>query len=494
MKALGVNLAGVFVLGALSVLSSGCNVIVPTSSAQVPSHWHQLPEDQPPLQRSLLGVLSAEKGKSMGDASEDSDTEQSALAHVLQRVCLANTASFDEIPEHLTKGRQLMTVPPSNWVPWHLEALTTDLAVTVGGLLGVLTVKGTSAASIYWRRQGPQPHPLTYLDQSKNPESSFRPSGDPTYVFQADEQHPPEDLDAQIEPAIQAGLSTGKIQDESSFRTHLKEVVQEFKVWTKSLEGSPNTQWWLGGLKFEFSFDAMGRVQPYLMVGGDLRFRFAWKRLKRNSLPAMAGGMNALKSVALLPTSDSAPDRLRVFLLNMEALFEEWAGEPEFNKDGFKPYLVGIELGMTANGNIGIVKGSTSFIGSAFFFRDTRQPVIFSPEKARKSALPFLLIEDHPPPAHLHFVQSSGLFVGQSLGVGSGGIEGVIDPSQFKAGLNRALKIGRFFGRSAQSSTGRHWKAYEIRASFQASLTGSLGLVGVGGTASLDMGLYNENF
>src|SRR3990167_412076 len=123
------------------VFSAALAVCIDTGTARasaVPQDWVVLPEDA-----GTTGMMTVARDEKPSDEEVGRIPSMNGEAIDGLKVTPAALASHGDRPK--------------DWTPWHLEYFTTDLAVTVQGLIGVLTIKGTPSVQAFWRRQGQKP-------------------------------------------------------------------------------------------------------------------------------------------------------------------------------------------------------------------------------------------------------------------------------------------------------------------------------------------------
>lgn len=415
--------------------------------------------------------------------------ETKALAQTIDTILNENASALEEgdaeIQNLSTEVAQNNEGKPKDWVPWRAEYFMTDLSLSGSGLIGALTSKGTSTVRAYWRRQGPVQKDNKNLEPNASSEEST--SLDPVVVVQYDSSA--EQMLQQLNPAVNAAVLTGKIKDTPEFRKNLLQAAQDFQTIALSIpQSTEELPWWVSRFRLDFSVDAAGKVEP-VVIGSEVRFRFEWHRihkLKPINLPLEAfteRQLNIRKS-------------LQEFIVgtahDLGNAFES------HEKAGFKAHQMRIGLGVSAKGDIGVVKGSAGIVGQIYFTRNVNRPIVrphsfMSTEKEN----PILVIERNPTPAHLHFAVKNKIAFETSSTKSSNGFAEVIyklDRQKFRKGITKAAKIGLFFAERAAKTHFKSWKIYELRTAFDASVSGSLDLVTLAGSATAQISFFNQKF
>jgi len=456
-----------FALPPLSIADMGAGAL--------PKDWYRLPEED-----------SLNELKSL---AADAKTEKD-LSLLMEKILKSNQNALEKLPLNHeipleTDSLQTFALKPTDWTPWHLEYLTTDLAITLQGLVGILTIRATPSMQTYWRRQGPRP--TVQLDQM-NTVNLMDPSNS-------------EDITHQIEPVIQAAIASGQVKDPETLRENLRNTAKELENMIQSLDTQPHSEWWPSRFRFDFLVSAQGHIIAPVYAGGELRFRFEWKRIQR-------------KVPQALHTTEN-PSGLSQFKISLEqfvetmenALADASADSPA--AQGFEASQFRVGLGVTAGGNIGLAAGSTQVLGHLYFSRDAKKPVVYPiPDlpKIKKRTRPILIIEDHPAPSHLAFARRMGLAhhaPSQNWGTrrnpGTQGHSGEqvvyeVGPEKMAEGLRKALKMGSFFAKQGATANQGQWKVYMMNVYFDLSITGNFVVAAAGGLASTGISFYNQNF
>lgn len=344
---------------------------------------------------------------------------------------------------------------PPDLVPWHLEYITTELAISAQGLLGALTVKGTPGIQLHWRHQGNPPTPAP-VPPAPVPQTGLVVAGDTTTLS---------DIQAQLEPVLRTALASGKVQDADAMRQNVVRAATQLQALTQALDeaGSraTDTPFWVSGFRFDFTIDEVGHVFPIGPKGGDIRFRFEWKRLKRKTVAA--GSRVRVRG--------DFEDSLIQFTTAMQTqLGAALAEADDASESGFRLASYRVGIGVTKKGSIGIAEGSVSLIGNLNFSADVKKPVVYPSRNL--SAKEVQAITFIP----------KGTFDGYP-----------IDPEQLRKGLTKAINIGNFFARGTDTG-GDKWKIYIMKAQFDMTLAGDSFLAGLIANGTSDLTFYNQKF
>ena len=356
--------------------------------------------------------------------------------------------------------------------PWHLGGYITDIAVTIQGVLGVLIGSGTASAEARWK-------PLGELGEHLKTESG---------QIHLNEFATSKQLEAQLEPSIQAALGSGLIRDERKLRAGLLDAARNFQAIAQTLGAIElrSKRWDADNFRVEVQFDANGNPLPILNVGAGVYFRFDWDKRKSNSVRGLAsiGG-----------------DRLSQRVQGFVAAIANDLGVLETNADvienkGYQLTEVRIGVGATAGGEFGVAQASAQTIGSFTFHPKDPGP---QPLDWPGAAAAFAEEE-----GTLELIADSDLVrASKALGSAeqidelraqdSGKTLVRFRRSTFRNGLRRASGLASFYIHRAANARAGRWGLFEIHTEFDMSLSGALGIATVGGTGALELTYENKN-
>jgi hypothetical protein len=438
------------------------DVHVPTDIpliGQLPDEWYELPEN--------VNYLQSLRRKKIPEET---------LFDTVERIYDSTARGVDKIPDReysVPVTDALRHSRPADWTPWHLEAFATDLSVTLSGLLGILTVRGTPSISAYWRQHSVVPLPPRPIHLTSN----------------VDEDTPA--MSDQIEAAVQAAVATGQVRNGPALRKNLLSATEQFQEILGSIEQNANPTWWLSTFQFYFTVDASGQVYPPFSVGGGLRMRFVWRRLKRLSPVPYRMAKYHEQNIRALKFATS--------LKELVALMESGLSDMSYHylrDTGFEPEAFGAGIAVTVNGAVGLASGSLGLSGSIGFSKDALIPIRPATESSRSLATafssPVLLVENNPSAAHLEYAKSYEIehHIYADQGVNRQALYRV-KLDRFRKGLAKAFKIGAFFAKPALKQNNKKWKVHQLVLSFDLSISGDVGLVGINGTGTIYAYLVN---
>lgn len=372
---------------------------------------------------------------------------------------------------------------PADWVPWRGEVFTADLGISAGGLLGSLIMKGSATIRSYWRRQGPKPaDPFNnIMDRTENQDA---------IVIREDAT--PQEISEQLEPGIRAAVASGRIEDTPALRKNLMDAAQEFQMVAQAISQTPtDLPWWVPRYRLDVNFDGSGKVGGIGKVGGEVRFRFEWHRIMKSKPKTRASAeLASYQNPFERKVSRGVQDFIVATAADLNETFDT------IEAHGFKAYTFRVGIGISAKGNIGVVKGSAGLVGQVYFQRAVPRPVVHPrpPRQLALSTQAWNVIEKAPPQAHLSYANAHHIAYESSPHDGFEEVVYKVDRNKFRKGLKRAAKIANFFAKRAVNASIGSWKIYEMRTAFDSSIGGELDLVTLTGSATTQVAFFNQNF
>lgn len=445
-------------------------------SPNTPESWYQLPEQS---------LTAGNYGFRNNDTNEDTTKLEQAVDAIFRA---DSNAVENGIAGSYSLDTSGSTQKPKDWVPWRAEVFTTDLSLSVGGLLGVLMTKGTATVRAYWRKQNPVAHKSSNFvspEEKENDDGTIKITDETTVT----------DMTHQIESVIKIAAKAKKVEDTPLLRAELLNTAKDFQNLSYSLnQTNQNLPWWVQRFRVDFTVDASGHVNPTVTVGGEVRFRFEWHRIKRKSGRSLAASTPIKKTFV-------NQEALNTFVKNMsEDLDQAFTWMPEY---AFQAHTVRMGLGISAKGDIGVVRGSAGVVGQIYFTRDVKRPTKNPPLPASlASNNGLLLIERDPSQQSLNFADHEKIKYDINTVDGTGSYFGdpikeavyKINRENFRNGLKRAAKISKFFVKRASKQHGAGWKIYELRTSFDASISGELTMATLQGAVTAQVAFFNQKF
>ncbi|HUP58319.1 MAG TPA: hypothetical protein VM598_12755 [Bdellovibrionota bacterium] len=410
-------------------LISGCRA---PGSALVPEEWYRLPED--------------------GPAASATREQEVALGSHVDRLLGVQRAALDALPGE-AQG-------------WHLEYMLTDLAISAGGTLGTLIMKGTPSVMLAWRKQ---------YERKAAPGEPPVGTADLLALGDAPSDH----LARELEPSIRAAVDSGKVRDEAALRRGLLSAAADFTVLARQLARTEASDWWVSRYRVDLAADASGNVTPATTLGAEVRFRFEWHRMMRKTAKT-AGDERPVD-----------PELARFVSAMIQDLREVTISSREFSDAGFQAYGFRVGVGFTAKGTIAIGKSSSTITGQVYFSTNARKPVPNPSPTSSPREDGALSLLDEARPERMSKALSTGVPFREE---GPGRVSYRLDRAAFRDGLRKATSIGGFFARRAARASAGKWKVYELRTALDLSFTGKLGLSEAGGVATAQVSFYNSGF
>ncbi len=450
----------IFFLIALPIQSLAAKV----ESPKIPDTWFILPEDRRSNQ------ITSEDPQSQSKSEE-------GLANTLDRLYQTHQTAFEKLSEPKLEIRSGNY--PKNWSPWHLNSIVMDLGLTAQGLFGLMTIKGTPAVSVIWRKKEIELKTnakIQTLSEVQSNESKI-----PTGTISGDAQD--SSILAQIEPIYQTVVASGKVKDSSRFKENLLRTASQLNELVQSLDTPSDSEWWVSGFRFDFLVSASGTITPiWMALGGELRIRLEWRRLKR-SQPHFVSRNNSFAVYR---------ENLQQLIQSMESVIETAATQPSVS-GSLQLVQMRVGLGSTVEGNFGIAKGSFSTIGHLIYSKDPRNPnqtaarsTLAKARKTSEASYTIPLIENNPPENHIEFAKTNQIQYKIMTNSAKKQYQQAVyqlPKEKIVKGLQKALKLASFFS-NRPSNPNRKWQIAEVRSSFDLSLTGSLGFASITGTFS----------
>ena len=424
--------------------SSGNRSASPLSGA-LPEAWYTLPETRAvPVESTLV----------QPDQGADSAVRNSFSAY---------TSAFSALALPPGEGFPSVLSEKSSRVPWHLDGLIADFAISTNGIFGAHLFNGTYALRAAWRRQGS-------ASLVKNSQAQQRKS-----VMTVGPQTTASDASAQLEPVIRATMAAGLVlpQYESIFRVNLLRQGERFRNLCHMLSSIGfDSGWTVDGFQLQLSFNASGQLTPAIGVGGAFNLFFDWQK---------AGGEPPL--VEATPLSDELNQFTHLIAGEISQALAE---TPEVKDSGLRLQQVQFGLGLSAGGSIGIARAQAGIQGKIVFKRDAAPHSKIAVVVQRQDAEFINLIRASVKPEHLAYATKNGIpFQRFQSASRPDEIVYQIQRDRFRNGLKHAFKIASYFGKKAIEADTKKWKLTEIETELDISLGGEFALTVVNGTGQV---------
>ena len=448
------ELKNIFLFLAFLILGSSCSTRSSENHAShnaLPESWYTLPETKATQLNDSQTIVSNFKSFSSTETlAQPGQQTDVAVGNIFK----AYTSSFDELAAPSVEKSAELQTEKNNKVPWHLDGLIADFAVSTDGVLGAHLFNGTFGLRGTWKKQS-----VSY--SAKNLKSQQTKS-----ILKIGSMTNSHDVARQLEPTIRSAMAAGLVlpQYESTFRANLFQRGEKFRNFCQLLSSvdSTNTRWKVDGFQLQFTVTAYGDVTPVVGVGGAFNLFFDWQKSEGDTTPMEASP----ESKKLNQFTKMLADEIS------NALVET----PDVKDLGLslQAFQIGVALG--ANGDVGVAAASATIQGKIVFKKsetsNTKSAVV------RQDDGTVNLIGASVKPEHLAFAKSNGI----SFQRFKNGIVYQIQRHKFRNGLKRALKMASYFGRKAIEADTDKWKLNEIEAELDVSIGGEFAISTINGT------------
>ena len=321
---------------------------------------------------------------------------------------------------------------------WRLQSIKTEIGLSAEGTIGLMGAGGEAALELVWIRKG----------SNKSVQSLSEEISQEAEEIQITEEMNPEALQKEITPIVNLAISAHGIKKRTRLLKNLMAQALKFQQTIKELEAAPVMgPWYAYKYQLELYVSAEGDIF-FFEVGNSLRLRLEWWKLKKQ-IPGPQ-----VVPMAPIEFSDNAK-----FLTGIASDLEG-IGNISF-ENGFRLNCLKIGVGTTIKGNLVLVKGKASAIGSIFFKRDDIVP--------QPLDLPLFLNE----------LSSYTLQEGNTLSQ--------IPRMNFRSGIEKGAKMASFFASKAKKKTNSPFELNVIETELNLFSSGGIGMVSVENSAVLTL-------
>ena len=296
------------------------------SDASMPKSWYILPEETP--------------GKSyQEDQWEEPDKD---FIDDVDDLLEAQGDSYDRLIEE----SHYANIALSNWELWVIRS---QLAISSGGSIGVLALKGQVATEIRWFKKN--------AIKSKDDELAFEEPAAASFAWDT----PQSSIDETLEQIATTAYRAGKVKNKTLMLQGLREGVAKVKSMLYAVPDTTEFAWSPYRFRLRFSFAASGKPVSVFEVGGTVTIRFDFEVNPSNSaIPQNRENtprdVLAAKSFASLVKSFS--EDMGIFV-QREPFGTSW-----------KVRNFQIIIGQTASGSVGVAKLKGLVSGRLYFKRN----------------------------------------------------------------------------------------------------------------------------
>ncbi len=341
-------------------------------------------------------------------------------------------------------------------------------------------MKGSPAVQVYWRKK----ETLAPGVPATPDAASLASTENLNFMFNDDMSE--DQIRKQTDTLVRVVMASGKIKNEELFRSEMTKTVSEIHQKFGGLNTGSAGAWAPAVFRFDLSVEISGKVAWVATLGGGLRVRLEWHKTAR---PHLAPARNVTEVAA-----KERADIEKLLALISTAL----PSLPTSEQTDFDLKSIRIGLGLSAKGDIGVVKGSVSAMTQVVFKKAAAR---MRPSDHRLTAVDgkILFIEQNPSEKHVEFAQNRHVLHSFQPKAGQGDKSEAtyeIDLKDFEEGFRNAAEMAVDFMKvenRGEESAGA-WKLHTVKMQYDMSLTGKAGMVTVGGLVSSELQFENVRF
>ena len=447
-------------------------------TGRLPVDWFVLPENQQTWERTVGNqAVETREGNTYRRNMQSVETS-------VDQVFTTTAESLGRVPN--VKGRTLRpTNAPANWFPWHMSTVKMKMALSQKGSLGIVAGKATTGVELVWKRSA-QGYKALGFDTNRYGEYQEKQSGSVIEApdFAMNEYTSYADIEQKMDVIAQAVFATGRVKNKDRVKSGLVQNAIEMRDMMMNANSYNYSTYGAEKYRVELSVSAEGWVFWGVTVGGEVRLRFEWKRSNYGPmLPEVQDGKYA------------EHNQFREFIAALGEDLEKGARPELYAESGFGLKYVRVGVGVAVSGSIGIIKIEGKAIGFIYFAANPQHLNAIHHNYARHelpTTLP--LIAESPPEQHLAYAAANNVNYMFVRDPATGAFDKVVyqmPRDEFKKGMEKATTIGAFYAKRANLTThgasySGDWSIAEVKPSFEASLKGSVGIVGVEGIGSVE--------
>ena len=344
--------------------------------------------------------------------------------------------SFKNILE--TKQEVFQSIQHNPNRKWALQSIKTELGISAEGAIGVMGAGGEAALELIWIRKGTNNGGSSLIEETA-PEAE---------EIQINAQMSEEAVLNEIAPIVELTMASYGVRRRHKLLKNLLTHALKFQQTIRELESAPAmSSWYPYKYQLELFVSAKGDIY-FFEVGNSVRLRLEWWRIKKTNSQAVTTPYSPVE------LSENAK-----FVTGIASDLEVIA-DTNFEND-FRLNCLKVGVGTTIEGNLFIVKGKATAIGSIFFKRDEIRP--------ESLLFPTLLNE----------------VTSYSMKDGANSVR--IPRMSFRAGIRKGASIAGFFARHAKSNPKTPYELNVIETELNVFTGGGIGIVNVEGSAVLTL-------
>lgn len=306
----------------------------------------------------------------------------------------------------------------------------TDFSVSRSGLFGFSAYKAKSALEVKYAKKT-NSHNKT-LEETNH--LIFNGTSDDDFIELS-------------EKVVEIALASGKIKNESVLENQVNKTIQNLKYIIQSTDNKEFKNWDLAGMRVELSFAASGKILWIASATPSVRIRLEWKKVKRNN-------ENNHKNTVYI----SNIANMLLYDLDRELTDKSFPGF------GVKKVNVGVGISYKG-GFLGLAKAKAAFVGFLSFI-----PV---KKNTDEQTLTNEIINGDIPVITDQINEKGFRRFSRSL---------------FRNGLRRSLSTVKSFATAANQKS-NYWEVQGLKAVFDLSKKGFLGLSSVSGKSVIEVEL-----
>ncbi len=405
----------------------------------LPVSWYQLPQNG----SSSPGLTPSSPDEEPSRAMEDSVRAQFR----------AHTGALEKLSQSGSPLQPNPAIYGKDYVPWHLDGMIANFAITVNGVFGALLGGGVANVKATWQQPAKQQAQAHHATQARH--------------IKVNSLLTSKQLIQQLEPAIRSAVATHSVQNEAALRRNLNIEAERFLTLAKVLNALPaRRSWHVDSFQQQLTFGIQGQVTPAIGAGGTVNLYWDWQK---SSDISSTGGIRETELFR----------NVEVFAQSMSKLIPEaLIDSKELTQSGFVLDQFQVGVGIMAGGQFGIVEALGMAQGKIVFKNAPDNSAL--PKKTElalssvRSPTIFVIAAD---------TSEKRLFADQ-IGARSGatmdGLRGYEVPvDRFRNGIKHALHMAGFFLKNAVAADTSHWKLTQIETEFDANIGGQISLATV---------------
>jgi hypothetical protein len=454
------------VIATLAALSNSCSArpsSLPVLESALPASWYVKPEDR-------------------GTLATQTDFEPSAKAdRSVHAAFLASKGALDQLEEPMLSQTDALGL-----VPWHLDGMIADFAVSVNGVFGVLLGSGLASIKGTWQRPG----------AARAPVGPAPVKGSALHVSSTMSEA---DLAQQLEPAIQSAIATHAVQNEGALRKNIETKAKSFLAVCRALEQIHALPGWhVDGFQLQLTFNGQGHITPILGVGGAFNLYLDWEKKEPDSAASPSSAQSAGETPA--PKADPIlTEQLTSFSeIVAEEIPQAAAETAELQKSGLVLDQFQMGIAITAVGHVGLSQVQGVSTGKLIFKQNVasgapqsaHSPAANPVAPGGKGAHFVNVIANEPTNAQLHFADQMGISfekIATTVATESSLNDTVfrVERVKFHEGLKKAIRMATYFAAHALKVDSARWQITQLESEFDASIGGDVKLAVVSGTGQI---------